>query len=140
MRILFLCTGNSARSQMAEGFARHLGPPGLEVWSAGVEPRGLHPLAVQVMGERGIDVSGQRSKGLESVPRDVDLVVTLCGDAADRCPAFPGATQRQHWELPDPAAVSGSDESILGAFRGVRDDIEARVRRLLASLETPAAP
>ena len=128
-RILFLCTGNSARSQMAEGLARALG--GDRVWSAGIAPRGVHPLAVRAMAERGIDISGQSSKDLSAVPRDPDVVVTLCDNAADRCPAFPGRVARVHWSLADPAAVAGTEEERLAAFRRTRSEIESRLAAFL---------
>jgi arsenate reductase (thioredoxin) len=130
-RILFLCTGNSARSQMAEGLARALGGGRVEVWSAGIAPKGVHPLAVRAMAERGIDISGQSSKDLSAVPRDPDVVITLCDNAADRCPAFPGRVRRIHWSLPDPAAVSGTEEEKLRAFRESRAEIEARLAAFL---------
>jgi arsenate reductase len=126
-RILFLCTGNSARSQMAEGLARALGGERVQVWSAGIEPKTVHPLAVRAMAERGIDISLQQSKDLSAVPRDPDVVVTLCDNAADRCPAFPGRVARVHWSLPDPAGVTGTEEERLAAFRAARADIESRL-------------
>jgi arsenate reductase len=130
-RILFLCTGNSARSQMAEGLARALGGDNVEVWSAGITPRGVHPLAVRAMAERNIDISKQSSKDLSAVPADPDVVVTLCDDAADRCPAFPGRVERVHWSLPDPAAVPGSEDERLAAFRRVRSGVESRLTAFL---------
>ncbi|MBI1995372.1 MAG: PAS-domain containing protein [Deltaproteobacteria bacterium] len=132
--ILFLCTGNSCRSQMAEGFARHLAPAGTEIFSAGTEPKGLHPLAVQVMNEVGIDISGQRSKGIEAVPIEkIDLLVTLCGEAEETCPALAAQVERQHWPLRDPAVAQGSEDEVLKIFREVRDEIQSRVEYLLAS-------
>jgi len=130
-RILFLCTGNSARSQMAEGLARALGGDRVEVWSAGIEPKGVHPLAVRAMAERGIDIARQSSKDLSAVPADPDVVITLCDNAADRCPAFPGRVQRVHWSLPDPAAVAGSEDERMAAFRVVRSEIESRLTGFL---------
>ena len=130
-RILFLCTGNSARSQMAEGLARALSGDRVQVWSAGIEPKGVHPLAVRAMAERGIDISRQSSKPVSAVPADPDVVVTLCDNAADRCPAFPGRVKRIHWSLPDPAAVTGTDEERLRAFRQSRAEIESRLAALL---------
>jgi arsenate reductase len=126
-RILFLCTGNSARSQMAEGLARALGGDRVEVWSAGIEPKGVHPLAVRAMAERHIDISKQSSKDVSAVPRDPDVAITLCDSAADRCPAFPGRVQRIHWSLPDPAAATGTEGDRLAAFRRVRSEIESRL-------------
>ncbi|MBI2366084.1 MAG: PAS-domain containing protein [Deltaproteobacteria bacterium] len=132
--ILFLCTGNSCRSQMAEGFARHLAPAGTEIFSAGTEPKGLHPLAVQVMNEVGIDISGQRSKGIEAVPIEkIDLLVTLCGEAEETCPALAAQVERQHWPLRDPAVAQGSEDEVLKIFREVCDEIQSRVEKLLAS-------
>ena len=132
-QLLFLCTGNSCRSQMAEGFARRLAPLGVRVYSAGTAPKPIHPMAVKVMKEAGIDISAQRSKSLEEIPaQTIDLVVTLCGEAAESCPAFPAAAQRLHWPLPDPALAEGDEEEVLKTFRAVRDEIRARVQRLSA--------
>lgn len=132
VKIMFLCTGNSARSQMAEGWARHLGGTEVEVHSAGVEPKGINPWAIQVMREVGIDIGGQTSKGIEpELLRSMDVVVTLCGDARDRCPVTPAATRRLHWPLADPAAAEGAEEEILGAFRRIRDEIRDLVKGLL---------
>jgi two-component system phosphate regulon sensor histidine kinase PhoR len=128
---LFLCTGNSCRSQMAEGFARQLARDGQRVFSAGIAPKGIHPLAVQVMKEVGIDITTQQSKGLESVPlAEIDRVITLCGDAAENCPVLPMKVQRIHWPLLDPASAEGSPEVILQIFRNVRDEIRGRVEQL----------
>ena len=132
--ILFLCTGNSCRSQMAEGFARRLAPPGVGIHSAGTRPVGVNPRAVEAMEDAGIDISGQTSKDLDALPLDeIDTVVTLCGNAAETCPTFPGHVERLHWPLPDPADATGSPEEVARAFREVRDDIGARVRGLLQS-------
>ncbi len=129
--ILFLCAANSCRSQMAEGFARSLAPKEKKVYSAGTEPKKVHPLAIKVMQEVGIDISDQQSKGLEAVPLDrIDLVVTLCGEGAESCPAFPKRTERFHWPIPDPALARGNEEEVLKTFREVRDEIRARVQRL----------
>jgi arsenate reductase (thioredoxin) len=130
-RILFLCTGNSARSQMAEGLARALGGDRVQAWSAGIEPKGIHPLAVRAMAERAIDISKQASKDLSAVPSDPDVVITLCDNAADHCPAFPGRVQRVHWSLPDPAAVTGTEDERLAAFLAVRSEIESRLTGFL---------
>jgi two-component system phosphate regulon sensor histidine kinase PhoR len=130
--ILFVCTGNSCRSQMAEGFARHLAANGLRVYSAGTEPRALHPLAIKVMKEAGIDISRQCSKGLDAVPLDrVDLLITLCGDAAETCRAIQLGVTRDHWPLPDPALARGSDDQMVKVFRDVRDAIRTRIEALL---------
>lgn len=134
VRVLFLCTGNSARSQMAEAWLRHLSGGRVEAASAGTEPKGLHPLAVQVMAERGVDISHQRSKSVSEVwGQSFDWVVTVCHRARESCPAYPGA-RTLHWELPDPAEVQSPQEA-LEAFRRVRDDLAERVQAFLRSLE-----
>jgi two-component system phosphate regulon sensor histidine kinase PhoR len=136
--ILFLCTGNSCRSQMAEGFARHLAVAGERIHSAGTEPKTIHPLAVEVMKEVGIDISKQRSKGLDEVPLDrIDHLITLCGDAAETCPAIPLDVMREHWPLPDPALACGDPDQVRKVFREVRDAIRARVETLLAASTHP---
>ncbi|MBN1335656.1 MAG: arsenate reductase ArsC [Deltaproteobacteria bacterium] len=132
--VLFLCVANSARSQMAEGIARHLAPPGVEVWSAGSEPATLNPLAVVALAEVGVDLSGHHSKGMDAVPADrVDAVVTLC--AEEVCPAWLGSALHLHWGLPDPAAAP--EESRLDAFRATRDEL---LRRLRAWFAKPTKP
>jgi len=135
MRILFVCTANSARSQMAEGLARALATPGVEIASAGTHPAGVNPLAIAVMRDRGIDISAQRSKRVEDVPGPFDYVITLCDDAAQNCPFVPARRERLHWGLPDPAASPGEETARLASFRAVRDEIERRLRAWLASLQ-----
>ncbi len=139
-RILFVCTGNSARSQMAEGFARQLGQGEIEASSAGMEPSRLNPFAVTAMQEKGIDISHQQSKAFdEDLARRMDVVVTVCGNADERCPVLPSEVQKLHWPLEDPAAVKGTDAEILATFRKSRDEIETRVLELirrLASIES----
>ncbi len=131
--LLFLCTGNSCRSQMAEGFARHLGNGRYRFFSAGTDPKSIHPLAVRVMQEAGVDISMQSSKGLDKVPlNDIDQVITLCGDADEHCPTLAATVKRSHWPLPDPAAAAGTEEEILPIFRQVRDEIRRRVEALFA--------
>ncbi len=126
--ILFLCTGNSCRSQMAEGFAKKMLSKDLKIFSAGVEPKRIHPIAVKVMQEVGIDISQQRSKNISEVPIDkIDLVVTLCGDAAESCPVFPGKVKKIHWAIEDPAKVQGSEEEITKVFRKIRDNIQTYI-------------
>ena len=126
---LFLCVANSARSQMAEGLARPLCTGQQQVYSAGSSPTQVNPLAVQGMEEIGIDLSGQRSKGLEDVPMDrVDRVVTLC--AEEVCPTVSPGVERLHWALPDPAAATGGEEARLEAFRAVRDLLAREVPAL----------
>lgn len=128
-RVLFLCVGNSARSQIAEGFARKMAPPGVEVWSAGTEPKAVNPMAIQVMEEAGIDIRSQTSKRLDDVPwRSADTVITLCGEASEACPALPMEVRRMHWPLADPAAAKSSDRH--AAFREARDEIRWRVASL----------
>ena len=125
--ILFLCVANSARSQMAEGIARSLAPQRVTVSSAGSAPAYVHPHAIQVLNEIGIDISGHRSKGLDSIDAgSVDAVVTLC--AEEVCPAFLGKAVRVHWGLPDPAGVTGTEESRLSSFRSVRDELLRRLQ------------
>lgn len=132
-RVLILCTGNSARSQMAEGLLRTLSDGAIEVYSAGTLPSWVHPLAIRVMAERGIDISHQRSKHLnEFLDQPFDVVLTVCDRAAETCPIFPGRAERLHWSIPDPAAVpAGSEEGALTAFREARDELEARLRKWL---------
>lgn len=131
--VLILCTGNSARSQMAEGLLRALAGGQMEVFSAGAKPSTVNPFAIEAMSERGIDISGQRSKHLnEYINQPFDYVITVCDHAAESCPLFPGRAERIHWSFPDPAAAQGSDEERLRIFRRVRDDIEARLREWLA--------
>ncbi len=128
-RVLVLCTGNSARSQMAEGLLRVLAGDAAEVASAGSRPSRVHPLAIRAMAERGIDLSAQRSKHLdELLDRSFDHVLTVCDQAAATCPSFPGPARRTHWSVPDPAAQEGSEEERLAAFRAARDDLEVRLR------------
>ncbi len=132
MKVLFVCTGNSARSQMAEGFARHIGREQVEAHSAGMEPRPLDPHAVRVMQERGIDIGGQRSKAFDwDLARRMDVVVTVCGHANETCPVLPPEVRRLHWPLEDPAAATGTEAEILAKFREVRDQIEPRVATLV---------
>ncbi len=133
-RVLFLCTGNSCRSQMAEGFARALGEDRIEVQSAGIEAHGQNPRAIAAMAEAGIDISGQESTRLDDdMLERIDLVVTLCGHADEHCPVLPAGVKRVHWPLPDPARASGSEEEIIEQFRAVRDDISDRVKALLTA-------
>jgi arsenate reductase len=136
MRVLFLCTHNSSRSQMAEGLLRARGGGRFAVFSAGTHPRAVHPLAIQAMAELGIDIgvsSGHRAKSLDEFADQppMDLVVTVCDDAAEECPFFPGARRQEHWSFQDPSAVTGTDEQRLAAFRQVRDAIAARIDAFL---------
>lgn len=129
IRVLFLCTGNSARSQMAEGLLRSLGRSDFEAYSAGTHPQTLHPLAVQVMRESGIDITGQQSKSLDRFRgQSFDYIITVCDRARDHCPTFPGDNQRIHWGFADPTAVTGSEAERVAAFRRTRTEIAERLR------------
>jgi arsenate reductase len=135
INILFLCTGNSCRSQMAEGWARHLGGGVCTVESAGIEAHGKNPRALAVMAEAGIDISGQDSTIVtDAMLRRADVVVTVCGHADEMCPTLPGAVRKIHWPLADPARATGSEEEIMAVFRGTRDEIKQRVSALLTEL------
>jgi arsenate reductase len=128
-RVLFLCTGNSARSQMAEALLKSFGGEDFEVYSAGLEPQGLHPLAIQVMDDIGIDVSGQKSKHLEQfLDQSFDYIITVCDRANDNCPTFPGDNVRIHWSFDDPAKVAGDVELQRQKFLRVRGEISDRIR------------
>ncbi|MGB9904612.1 MAG: arsenate reductase (thioredoxin) [Desulfotomaculales bacterium] len=136
-KIVFVCTGNSCRSQMAEGFARHLGGDRWEVHSAGTSPQGVNPRAVRAMAEAGVDISRQRSKPIApGLLESADIVVTLCGDAEEKCPLTPPSVRRLHWPLEDPARATGPEEEIMARFRAVRDEIRQRVAALFAE-ESP---
>jgi arsenate reductase len=127
-KVLFLCTGNSARSQMAEGYLRHLAGDRFEVLSAGIEPKGLNPLAVEAMHEIGIDISGQQSKDVVGfLGQYIPYIVTVCDSARARCPIFPRSYKFLHWDLEDPAAVEGTHDQRLAVFRRVRDQLIAKV-------------
>jgi arsenate reductase len=127
-KVLFLCTGNSARSQMAEGYLRHAAPDKFTAVSAGIEPKGLNPLAVEVMREIGIDISKQTSKDVVSLlGQHVPFVVTVCDNAKERCPIFPGTWEFLHWSFEDPAVATGTYEARLSVFRRVRDEIIERI-------------
>jgi len=134
-RVLFLCTGNSARSQMAEAFLRKHGGDRFEAHSAGLEPKGLNPFTVKAMAEIGIDVTGQTSKGVDTYLGKTlfQHLVTVCDDADKNCPTvWPGVNNRMHWSFQDPAAVEGTDEEKLAKFREVRDLIEIKIKGWLA--------
>jgi arsenate reductase (thioredoxin) len=132
-RSLVLCTGNSARSQMGEGLFRHIGREGWEVHSAGTKPSVVRPEAVAVMMELGIDLTGHRSKSVdEFASQSFDYVVTVCDNARDNCPVFPANAKRIHWSLEDPAAVEGTEEVRLAAFRRIRDELRGRVNEFFA--------
>ncbi|MBV9242305.1 MAG: arsenate reductase ArsC, partial [Acidobacteria bacterium] len=123
-RVLFLCTGNSARSQMAEGLLRHMAGDRFDVYSAGVEPSRVRPEAIAAMDEIGIDISGQQSKSVdEFTGKQFDYVITVCDNARQNCPVFPGNAVRIHWSFNDPASVEGNEKERNAAFRQVRDQI-----------------
>ena len=137
LRVLFLCTGNSARSQMAEALLKKLGGERFEVFSAGLDPKGIHPMTVKVMGEEGIDIKDYRSKSLDEFlgKMHFSYVITVCGHADKNCPSvFPGALNRLHWEFKDPAAFIGSDEEKLFEFRQIKDQIKSRIMEWLEQL------
>ncbi|MEE8824336.1 glutaredoxin arsenate reductase [Lentilactobacillus sunkii] len=130
--IYFLCTGNSCRSQMAEGFARKYLPEGYLALSAGIEKHGVNSRAVQVMAEAGVDISKQTSKLIDrDILNQSYLVVTLCDDAEERCPVTPPQVKREHWGFPDPAKATGTDAQKLAAFRSVRDGISKKIKELV---------
>lgn len=129
--VLFLCTGNSCRSQMAEGFLRAYGGQVYDAHSAGTKPSTVNRLAVQVMSEVGIDISNHRSKNVtEYLGQHFPLVITVCDNAKEHCPIFPGPCIREHWPFEDPAEATGTEEERLKVFRKVRDQIAARVQSL----------
>lgn len=135
-RVLFLCTHNSARSQMAEGLLRHFGGDRFAAFSAGTEATGVRPLAMRAMAELGIDISAQTSKTLHRyLGEPFDEVITVCDSANETCPVFPGARNRRHWSFDDPSRATGSEDEQLAVYRRVRDEIRARIEREL--LATP---
>jgi len=130
--ILFLCTGNSCRSQMAEGWAKWFGRPLFDIQSAGIEAHGKNPRAIAVMKEAGVDISQQESTRVtDSMLANADLVVTVCGHADEHCPVLPAGVKKEHWPLEDPAKASGTEAEIMEKFRASRDDIRSRVKDLL---------
>ena len=135
VRVLFLCTGNSCRSQIAEGWTRQLGGKQVEVQSAGIEAHGKNPRAIAIMQEAGIDISAQQSTVVDnSMLEWSDVVVTVCGHADEQCPVLPSSVRKLHWPLADPAKAEGNDEQITDVFRACRDEVKERVRSLLAEL------
>ncbi len=134
-RVLILCTANSARSQMAEALLRHIAGDRLDIYSAGTKPSVVNPVAIEAMGAIGIAISGQRSKHLnEFLDMPFDYVITVCDNAAETCPVFPGLAVRIHWSFPDPAAVEGSNADRLASFAQVRDALEKTLREWAAAL------
>ncbi|KAI8925552.1 protein-tyrosine phosphatase, low molecular weight [Entophlyctis helioformis] len=132
IKVLFLCTHNSARSQLAEGLLRSLGGSDFEAFSAGTEQTHVRPLAIKSMAEIGIDISAHESKVLDVfLDKDIDVVITVCDSANDTCPVFPRAARRLHWSFPDPSKAQGSEEEQLAVYRTVRDAIRARIENEL---------
>ena len=135
INILYLCTGNSCRSQMAEGWTRYFANELCTVQSAGIEAHGRNPRAMAVMKEAGVDISGQQSTVItEEMLREANVVVTVCGHADEVCPALPQGIRKIHWPLPDPAKATGSEDEIMAEYRDTRDDIKRRVNSLLRSI------
>ena len=135
VHLLFVCTGNSCRSQIAEGYARHLGQAKVEVRSAGLEAHGKNPRAITVMAEDDVDISGQESTRLTTeMLQWADVVVTVCGHADEHCPALPPGTRKEHWPLEDPAKATGTEEEVLQVYRAARDEIRRRIERSLKGL------
>lgn len=133
--LLFLCTGNSCRSQMAEGWARHLGGDEFMVESAGIEAHGKNPRAIAVMREAGVDISDQESTRVtEEMLQRADVVVTVCGHADEHCPVLPAGIKKIHWPLSDPARATGTEDEIMAQFRATRDEVRTRVEGLLKDL------
>lgn len=132
LKIMFLCTGNSCRSQMAEGFAQELGEGFIEAYSAGLNPTGVNERVVKVMKEIGIDISQQKSKPIdEALLKNMDMIITLCDNASEACPWTPPEIKRLHWSLSDPAKAVGTEEEIMNEFRKVRDEVKDRIINFL---------
>lgn len=130
LKVMFLCTGNSCRSQMAEGFARHYAGGSIEAHSAGIMAAGLHPRAAAVMQEAGVDISGQRSKEIDwELLRTMDVIITLCANALESCPVTPPEIKRLHWPIKDPVGTVGTEEYIMKEFRRAREEIREKVVR-----------
>ncbi len=137
IRVLFLCTGNSCRSQMAEGLLRYFGNNKFEVFSAGTHPSVVHPLAIEAMKEIGIDISNHRSKHVsEFLGQNFDYVITVCDKAKESCPTFPGQVKRIHWSFEDPAEATGTKEERMKVFRKVRDEIKEHILSFIKEIET----
>lgn len=136
LNILYLCTGNSCRSQMAEGWTRHFGGKRVNVESAGIEAHGKNPRAIAIMADAGIDISGQESTIVsDEMMQRAEIVVTVCGHADEQCPVVPPGAEKIHWPLSDPAKATGAEEEIMQSFRDTRDEVRQRVRDLLAGRE-----
>ncbi|MBI4683533.1 MAG: arsenate reductase ArsC [Nitrospirae bacterium] len=134
-KIMFLCTGNSCRSQMAEGFAREFGKETIEAHSSGLTPAGVSPRAIAVMKEIDIDISNQKSKAIdEKLLRQMDIIITLCGHAEALCPMTPPGTKRIHMPVDDPVGTTGTEVEIMNAFRRARDEVKEKVRNLIREI------
>ncbi len=141
LRVLFLCTHNSARSQMAEGILRHLAGQRFEVESAGTAPSRVHPLALRAMAGRGIDISRQRSKHMDRFAGErFDYVITVCDLASEACPLFPGAPERIHWSIPDPSAIKDNEGERFNAFESAAEDLVARIHSFVTLGEGHGSP
>ena len=141
MNILFLCTGNSCRSQMAEGWAKQFAPSDWRIESAGIEAHGKNPRTIAVMAEAGVNISGQKSTRVtDGMISAADWVVTVCGHADEHCPVLPPGTRKEHWPLDDPAKAAGTGEEVMAVFRATRDEVKARVAELIAHLCEENAP
>jgi arsenate reductase len=141
MNVLFLCTGNSCRSQMAEGWARQFAPADWHIDSAGIESHGQNPRAIAVMAEAGVDISSQVSTRLsDAMLHNADYLITVCGHADEHCPVPPPGTRKEHWPLNDPAKATGSEEEIMAAFRVTRDEVHQRVQDLIERLTDQQGP
>lgn len=135
LKVMFLCTANSCRSQMAEGWARELGKALIEPYSAGLMAAGVHPRAAAVMREAGIDISGQKSKGIDrNLLLKMDIVITLCGHAEATCPLTPPHIKRLHWPIEDPVGTRGTEEVIMKDFRRARDEIRGRITKFIREI------
>lgn len=140
LKIMFLCTANSCRSQMAEGLARELGKDLLEPYSAGLTAAGIQPKAIAVMREIGIDISHQKSKEIdEGLLNQMDIVVTVCGNAEESCPVTPPQIKRLHWPVDDPVRAIGAEEEIMREFRRARDELRGKIGRLIRDIKQQAA-
>ncbi len=140
-RVLFVCTGNSARSQIAEGLLRHISKGAVEAFSAGTDPRPVHPLAVRVMGEASVDISGHRSKSVATFAGEsFDFVITVCDRAKEKCPPWPGKVDYIHWSIDDPAPVDGLEDVRLKAFRKARDELRQRITLFLLANRIGSLP
>lgn len=134
-KVLFVCTGNSCRSQMAEGMLRHYGKDKFEVFSAGLEPSYVHPLAIKAMAESGIDITGQHSKTVnELLEEGFSYVITVCDSAKERCPVFPGKYNAIHWSIDDPASAEGTESERMKDFRKVRQNILKRINSFISDM------